>query len=170
MSTPLIIETTRNTVAVEGMDRTVATEVTRLVVDVNPSTTLAQAIIGFQAENKAGSSIPAGCVVAKHASGSGIIKAQAGAPALVAVGLTTSSRMATEVGPVLTDGVLELSDWTNVVGSTLLAPNAAYYLSLTPGMLTQTMPSGAGRIAQFVGKALSPTALDISIMNPIWRN
>jgi hypothetical protein len=170
VSTALIIESTRNVVSVEGPDRNISAVASRMVVEVNPSTTIAQALIGFQAENKSGEALPAGCIVAKHASGSGVIKAHADVPPLIAVGLITTSRASTEVGSVLTDGVLELADWTAVVGSAQLATNASYFLSTVPGRLTTTMPSGPGRIAQYVGKALSPTALDISIMNPIWRN
>lgn len=161
MSNTLTVETTR-------YDTQVAT--TQLVVEVNPSTTLAAATIGMQAENKEPSSLPAGAIVAMHSSGSGIVRASADDSMLPAVGIIPTSRMASEVGIVQTDGTLELNDWTAIVGTTTLAANASYYLSTTPGQLTTTIPQGAGRLVQAIGKAVTPTTLDISIMNPIRRN
>lgn len=161
MSNTLTVETTR-------YDTQVAT--TQLVVEVNPSTTLAAATIGMQAENKDTLSLAAGTVVAMHSSGAGIVRASANDSTLPAVGIIPTARMVSEVGIVQTDGTLELNDWTAIVGTPTLAANASYYLSTTPGQLTTTIPLGAGRIVQAIGKAVTPTTLDISIMNPIRRN
>lgn len=161
MSSTLIVETTRNDIT---------TETTRLIVEVNPSTTLAAATIGMQAENKDTVTLPAGTVVAMHGSGTGIVRATASNGSLPAVGLIPTQRIATEVGIVQTDGTIELSNWTSVVGTPTLAANAKYYLSEIPGQLTTTIPQGQGRIVQYIGCAVNPTTLDISIMNPIRRN
>lgn len=161
MSNTLIIETMR-------YDTQVAT--TRLVVEVNPSTTLAAATIGMQAENRDTVSLPAGAIVAMHSSGTGIVRASAVDNTRPAVGIIPTARSTSEVGIVQTDGTLELNNWTAVVGAVTLAANANYYLSTTPGQLTTTIPQGAGRIVQSVGKAVTPTTLDISITNPIRRN
>lgn len=159
-----------NTLTVETMRYDTQVATTQLVVEVNPSTTLAVANFGMQAENKESASLPAGTIVAIHSSGSGIVRASAIDNTRPAVGIITTSRTASEVGIVQTDGTLELNDWTAITGTVSLATNASYYLSTTLGQLTTSIPQGAGRIVQAIGKAITPKTLNISIMIPIQRN
>lgn len=74
-------------------------------------------------------------------------------------------------GSVQTDGVFTAStaQWDAVTGGTGgLTPGAIYYLSAgTAGRLTATAPSSTGEFVSRVGKALSTTALEITIQPPI---
>lgn len=171
MSTGLTVTESTNTIEVtEPNSFRVVAENETVIVEAAPVLLSITSVtpIGFEAENKSGTALSAGCVVAKHNSGSGAIKADASTP-LSAVGLVTTDRADTEVGTVQTDGVITLTDWTAVIGSVYLASNATYYLSTTAGMLTTTPPSGNGQIVQVIGRAMSPTILDISIASTITR-
>ena len=79
------------------------------------------------------------------------------------VGLAFSDATATNSGEVLTNGVLQLSDWTNIIGSTNLTSGSTYYLSTTAGELTTTPPSVAGEIVAPMGIALSSIDFNIII-------
>lgn len=66
----------------------------------------------------------------------------------------------------ITNGMLELSDWTDVLGSTLLTPGSVYYLGATGG-ITTTAPSSPGQYVTEVGQASTSLKLQIDIKRPI---
>lgn len=63
----------------------------------------------------------------------------------------------------MTDGELELDDWTNATGSSTLTPGAAYYLSGTEGVMTTTPPSTTGEYVVKVGRAVSKRIFAIDL-------
>lgn len=117
----------------------------------------------YSAENRGTTTLQAGCPVTPFISGVGYIAAQADSPNNRAVGLLQSS-----VGPnfaefVQTIGVLRLSNWTAVVGTTTLVVGGRYFLSTTTaGMMTLIVPTGVGKLSQLVGEAVSPQELKLS--------
>ena len=122
----------------------------------------------FTAENKDAGTIYAGMAVAIHASGIGVIKAQADSIGTRSVGLAIADKAPTFAATIRTGGVLTLSDWTNVIGSVNLSAFAVYYLDeSTAGMLTTTAPTSATQIVQRIGTAVSATSLDIEVEQPI---
>ena len=59
-------------------------------------------------------------------------------------------------------GPLILPDWTVLTGTPLLTPGATYYVGMTPGTLTATMPSRPSfALLQVVGVALDANTLDV---------
>lgn len=85
-----------------------------------------------------------------------------------AVGLANADVVALVAGNYITEGQIEKSDWTSVVGSTLLTPGAVYFLSKdSPGLMTTTPPSVAGEYVVRVGRAISNMVFDIEISQPI---
>lgn len=66
----------------------------------------------------------------------------------------------------LSDGRIELTDWTTVIGSASLTPNSVYYLNPTGG-LTSVAPTSSGVFLVEVGRAVSNTTLDVEIQRPI---
>jgi hypothetical protein len=74
-------------------------------------------------------------------------------------------------GIVQTDGVITATtgEWDTVTGgSGGLVANTVYYLDPdTAGMLTTTAPTDTGDYVVRIGKAISTTELEISIMPPI---
>jgi len=59
-------------------------------------------------------------------------------------------------------GPLVLPDWTVLTGTMLLIPGATYYLGMTPGTLTTTMPTRPSfALLQVVGVALDANTLDV---------
>jgi hypothetical protein len=85
------------------------------------------------------------------------------------IGLVKSASIAsTSTGTILTDGILDVADWTDVTGTEFLTAGLSYYLSATtPGQLTTTRPVGGGESVVYVGRAISTTTLEISIERPI---
>ena len=85
------------------------------------------------------------------------------------IGLVRDETIATtEIGAILTDGVLEVADWTAVTGTEFLTVGNEYFLSpTTAGALTTTVPEIAGQVNAYIGRAISTTALEISIARPI---
>jgi hypothetical protein len=121
----------------------------------------------YSAENKEGSTISAGMVVAVHSSGTGVVKGNATDNSKNAVGLMVLDTANTISGDVQTDGPFTLADWTSVIGSTSLAAHTLYFLSTTGGLLTATPPSTGGNVVQAIGRAVSATTLDIDIQQAI---
>jgi hypothetical protein len=74
-------------------------------------------------------------------------------------------------GFIQTDGILSATttQWDAVAGTTGgLTPGAVYYLSeVTAGLLTETAPTSVSEFVLRVGKAISTTELEISILQPI---
>ena len=99
--------------------------------------------------------------------------AQADAGATVEVlGLVRDASIAAAAsGEIQTDGVLTATtgEWDNVTGETGgLTAGAVYYLDPdTPGNLTQTAPTTTGDFVVRVGRAISATAMEISVSQPI---
>lgn len=54
-----------------------------------------------------------------------------------------------------------------ITGLTSKTPGARQYLSTTPGAMTETPPSTAGNVIQYVGVAYSATAVDFEPQEPI---
>lgn len=62
----------------------------------------------------------------------------------------------------ISEGIIELSDWTDATGAASLVPSADYFLdSVGPGRLTNVVPT-TGYVKR-IGKALDTTKLDINI-------
>jgi hypothetical protein len=101
--------------------------------------------------------------------------AQADAVATVEVlGLVEDTTIATVTpGLILVDGVLTatLGQWDAVTGASGpvgLTPGKVYYLdAVTPGMLTSVAPGTTGQFVARVGRAISPTKMDLMVMAPI---
>lgn len=117
----------------------------------------------FTAENKDAVTILAGQPVTIHSSGTGIVLADATVKATACVGLALVDVAPTVIGVVSTDGPFTLADWTSVIGAVTLATKGRYFLDDVAGKLTTTPPTAFDNISQFVGKALSPTRLEINI-------
>jgi hypothetical protein len=68
---------------------------------------------------------------------------------------------------VLTEGHIELTDWTAVAGTTNLVAGAKYKLATTAGMITATAPTGNGEHVVRVGVAITTKVLDIEISRAV---
>jgi hypothetical protein len=66
---------------------------------------------------------------------------------------------------VLSEGIVTLSDWTSVVGTTELIPGAIYYLSTTAGQMATVPPTGDSDIVVRLGIALTTDTIDIEVTN-----
>ena len=66
---------------------------------------------------------------------------------------------------VQTDGVLELADWTEAAGAAALAPGSDYFVDSSAGLLTATIPASGNLV--YVGRAIAPQKLEISVQRPI---
>lgn len=123
-------------------------------------------------ENENAGTIVIGAPVYSSSAGK-VDKAQADAVGTVEViGLVQpTSILTTASGNIQTDGVLAATtgQWDTVTGdSGGLTAGAVYYLDPdTAGMLTTTAPSSEGDFVVRVGKALSTTDMEISILNAI---
>lgn len=115
----------------------------------------------FETTNKQGASIAAGAPMATHSTGVGAVLADAVSAAKPCIGLNVEAAADLAAIEVQTSGPFELADWTAVTGSASLAAKAVYFLSATTGLLTTTSPTNNPHISQRVGKAVSPTILDI---------
>lgn len=107
-------------------------------------------------------------------SGSGqIVPARANAASTIEViGLVKDTQVANgAAGAVQTDGVLAATtaQWDAATGQTGgLTAGSVYYLSASAaGQLTTTAPTSQGQYVARVGRALSATALDLAIHQPI---
>ena len=84
------------------------------------------------------------------------------------VGLSAENKLATTSCKFINDADLTMADWTSVIGSTNLTPNAIYFLShLVAGQLTTTPTTTTGEFIVEVGVALSVTTLAIGIKRSI---
>jgi hypothetical protein len=62
----------------------------------------------------------------------------------------------------ISEGIIELTDWTDATGTIALVPSMDYFLDSTiPGQLTNIVPT-IGYVVR-IGRALTPTQLDINI-------
>ena len=95
-----------------------------------------------------------------------VMKAKADDDAKATVlGLATSAAAVDAYVNIITNGVLELSDWTNAAGSAALVVGADYFLDTTAGVLTGNVPASGNLV--YVGRAITPQKLEISIQRPI---
>lgn len=95
-----------------------------------------------------------------------VMKAKADDPAKVPVlGLAAGAAALDAYVNIVTDGVLELADWTSAAGSAALEIGTRYYLDSTAGVLTGNVPATGHLIS--VGRAITPQKLEISIQQPI---
>jgi len=81
------------------------------------------------------------------------------------VGLAITDVGAGDDATYITNGILELSDWTAITGSPTLTVGLFYYLGSTQ-FLTLTPPT-TGQLVE-IGRAQSSTILDIKIKTPIF--
>ena len=81
------------------------------------------------------------------------------------LGLALASAALDAYVQVQTDGVLELSDWTQSAGSAALEVGTDYYLDSTAGVLTGNIPASGNLV--YVGRAIAPQRLEISIQRAI---
>lgn len=115
--------------------------------------------VTFNAVNATGSTISSGSLVALSASG--VILATASISARACEGMATQDIISGDTGEFIKYGVLELSDWSGIIGSSDLSVNQDYFLSNTAGKLTTT-PIGSV-ITQKIGKAITARKL---LVNP----
>lgn len=115
----------------------------------------------FETTNKQGSTIAAGAPMATHSTGVGAVLASAANGSKPCVGLNVEAADDLAAITIQTGGPFELSDWTDIIGSEELSPKAVYFLDTTAGLLTTSSPTATPNISQRVGKAVSPTILDI---------
>ena len=123
----------------------------------------------FTATNSQGSTITEGQPVKVLGSGT-VNLAQADTRANSrAIGLVKDASIANSAsGDIQTDGVLEVSDWTSVLGSASLTAGVIYYLDdATSGKIRATAPSGSGKLIVQIGTAISGTGLEMNILTGI---
>lgn len=122
--------------------------------------------------NGGGTTAPIGSVVYISAADTfQAARANAGAT-INAIGLVRDAAISPAAnGVVQTDGALvaTTAQWDAVTGDTGgLVAGATYFLSpTTAGNITRTAPTTAGQYVLQIGKAISPTALEITITVPI---
>lgn len=111
--------------------------------------------MGFTALNDSGSTIQAGRPVKLMSDGS-VALAQANDIANEAIGMMAETTADGLTGVVLRVGILELPDWTAVVGTTSLVPQTEYFLAASVlGKLIDSAPSVAPDIQQYMAVALT---------------
>jgi hypothetical protein len=123
----------------------------------------AGAASNVSAKNKALATITAGQPVTTHSSGVGVVLADATSSGHAAIGLMLANTLSMDMGEVQTAGEFELSDWSEITGTTELSPKASYFLGITAGTLTTTSPTNNPYGSQRVGVAVSPTSLLIGV-------
>ena len=121
----------------------------------------------FAAQNKDTQTILRGQIVAIHPSGSGAIRASAQDDTKNAVGFMSQDTAVGATQNVATDEVFSMPDWSSVSDAAELQGGQIYFLSTVPGRITLTPPSVNGQVAQQIGRATSPTALEIECKEAI---
>lgn len=119
-------------------------------------------------ENKSGSTVAAGMVVATHSSGTGFVLADGSSISYPAIGVTRASIANTVAGDVQTEGLITLSNWSASTGGATLTARANYFSDpANPGKLTTTVPTTVGYVVQLVGVAVSSDTMDLVLSSPI---
>lgn len=118
--------------------------------------------------NAGGSAAPIGSPVYVSAANSFQLARANAAATVGAIGLVRDASVAAGAsGIVQTDGILTATtaQWDVVTAQTGgLTPGSAYFLSAaTAGRLTTIAPTNTGEYVQRIGRAISTTALEISI-------
>lgn len=119
----------------------------------------------YFAVNKSGSTFVVGSPVTTHSSGTGVVLAGSADNNANAVGLATLGVADGAAETVQTSSHFSLADWTAVTGTATLTARAVYFLSDTPGMLTDTAPISG--VLQVVGRAVAPDTLEINLQPSI---
>ncbi len=113
-------------------------------------------------ENVTAADFVKGQVVARGPAAYGYILADNSVLTNQAIGLCC------EVGGVGFGVIIQLSgqfcldDWTAIAGTALLLPRTTYYLSATPGMITDLLPA-LPLVQQRIGYSISPNVLNLSL-------
>jgi hypothetical protein len=81
------------------------------------------------------------------------------------LGLVSVSASGGATATVLSEGIVTLSDWTSVIGTTNLTPGSIYYLSTTAGQMATAPPTGDSDIVVRLGIALTTDTIDIEVTN-----
>lgn len=104
-----------------------------------------------------------------YVAAGGVNLADASAIATAAVALAGEDILTTETGDCQTEGIFEQDDWSLVLdtGAAVLVAGTDYFLSETTGKITATAPTTSGAVVQFIGTALSTTALDLRIAQAV---
>jgi hypothetical protein len=85
-----------------------------------------------------------------------------------AIGVSISDVQPAQICQYITGGRVERTDWTEVAGTALLTAGAMYYLSpTTAGHITTVAPTTVGQYVVLLGRASSPTELNVEIAKPI---
>lgn len=118
----------------------------------------------FTAENKDSVTLVKGMAVTQDNSGTGVRRADCSVNAGFSVGLAQQDITSLSSGPVQTDGILTLSDWTAIIGSVSLTPKTKYYLDANGGgKLTATAPTTPGYLLQRIGISVDAQTLEINL-------
>ena len=84
------------------------------------------------------------------------------------VGLSITDTAIGQSCNYLTEGSIERSDWTPIIGVATLSAGVTYFLDPTvAGRITSTAPTVVGQYVVRVGRAVNTTTLDIEIELPI---
>lgn len=121
----------------------------------------------FAAENTGAVNFAIGMPVAVKLSPAGVERASAANGSKPCVGLASLGSIVGVSEDVQFAGTITKANWTAITGSASLSPNSDYYLSATPGMLTNSPPSTTGQVVQQVGRAITANTLLIEIDVPI---
>lgn len=129
----------------------------------------------YGAINKDAVVLKMGTPVAVHSSGEGMVRAIADGIDHQCVGFLRDAPVegvqVAHTGNVLVDGVLELLDWTDIVGVNTLTAHMLYFLdALIPGKLTTAPPTydpAKEIFVQSIGVAVTPNKLEFDIQQPI---
>lgn len=79
----------------------------------------------------------------------------------LAIGLALGDLNVGESGIIITTGQVELTDWTEVIGSASLSVNANYFLDTVAGKLSTTPPNNL--INQIVGRAVTAKTIVLTL-------
>lgn len=84
------------------------------------------------------------------------------------MGLASGTAQAGETGFLINSDWIDQLDWTDVIGSVSLTPNAFYYVVADqPGKLTDIAPTDPGSFVTIVGLALDETTMFVSITQSV---
>lgn len=84
------------------------------------------------------------------------------------VGVATGDATTGNSVVYITEGRVERTDWTEIIGTSYLSTGITYFLDAdAAGKLTSTAPTTGGQYVVRIGRAVNPTTLDIEIELPI---
>lgn len=118
------------------------------------------------AQNKDSVTIYAGMLVTSHASGSGIIRADASQNGAYCIGIAIEDIAPQLAGLVQMSGIINLSDWSRGSGLGNLGIKATYYLDIQ-GRFTVAPSEVGGFISQQIGVSIDAETMDLQLGYPI---